>query len=234
MPSIRIGQVAAPVLLALAVASVAAGTPAAAPGAHVAHAQRPPVRQLASRPTEVDPPQPPAPTPTPAPPPTPTATPAPRLPIDVGPAFAVGDSTMIDIQAYLGADIAGITVDGRVSRQFGVGVAIVAGLHAAGRLPPIVVVDLGTNGTVTNALFDAMMSAAQGARRVVFCTVHVPRTWESGDNAVIRAGVARYPNAALADWFSLSEGHPEWFAPDGYHIKAAGSKALAALIAAVL
>jgi lysophospholipase L1-like esterase len=141
---------------------------------------------------------------------------------------------MIDIQAELSHDIANITVNGKVSRQFATGVQIVSDLRSSGRLPSIIVVGLGTNGAVTSSLLDAMMAAAQGAQRVVFCTVHVPRSWESGDNAVIRAGVARYPNAALADWHALSQGHAEWFAPDGFHVNATGARAMAGLIASVI
>jgi lysophospholipase L1-like esterase len=154
--------------------------------------------------------------------------------VDVGAVYAIGDSVMIDIQPALSRDIAGVTVNGKVSRQFATGVQIIASLRAAGRLPPTVIVELGTNGTVTAPRFDAMMAAAQGAERVVFCTVHVPRSWEAGDNAVIRAGVARYSNTRLADWAALSQGHPEWFAPDGYHLTVTGARALAALIASVV
>lgn len=155
-------------------------------------------------------------------------------PIDAGSVYAVGDSVMIDIQPELSRDVARITVDGKVSRQFATGVQIISALRSAGRLPSVVVVGLGTNGMVTPSLLDAMMAAAQGAQRVVFCTVHVPRSWESSDNAVIRAGIARYPNTALADWHALSQGHPEWFAPDGFHVNATGARAMAALIASVI
>ena len=93
-------------------------------------------------------------------------------------------------------------------------------------------VELGTNGAVTDADFDAMMQAAAGVQRVVFVNVDVPRPWEAPDNAVLAAGVARYPGVAvLADWYSLSTPHPEWFTADQVHLNPAGAQALAALIA---
>ena len=50
-----------------------------------------------------------------------------------------------------------------------------------------------------------MMQAAAGVTRVVFVNVDVPRPWEAADNAVLAAGVARYPGVAvLADWYALS------------------------------
>ena len=76
-----------------------------------------------------------------------------------------------------------------------------------------------------------MMEAAAGVKRVVFVNVDVPRSWEVSDNAVLAAGVARYPGVAvLADWNALSSEHPEWFTPDQVHLEPAGAQALAALI----
>jgi hypothetical protein len=138
---------------------------------------------------------------------------------------------MLDIQSDLQADIPGVQVDGLVSRQFETGIGIVQADRAAGTLGNILVVELGTNGTVTSSDFDAMMQAASGVKRVVFVNVDVPRSWEAPDNAVLAAGVARYPGVAvLADWYALSSPHPEWFTPDQVHLQPAGAQALAALI----
>ena len=63
---------------------------------------------------------------------------------------------------------------------------------------------------------------------MVFVNIDVPRSWEAPDNAVLAAGVARYPGVAvLADWNALSVGHPEWFTPDQVHLQPAGAQALA-------
>ena len=149
-----------------------------------------------------------------------------------GPVSAVGDSIMIDIQPYLESDLPGVTVDGQVSRQFETGIGIVQADRAAGTLGAVLVVELGTNGSVTTADFDAMMQAAAGVKRVVFVNINVPRPWELPDNAVLSAGVARYPGVAvLADWNTESTPHPEWFTPDQVHLQPAGAQALAALVA---
>jgi len=148
-----------------------------------------------------------------------------------GPVSAIGDSIMLDIAPYLGSDIPGVRIDGLVSRQFESGIAVVEAERAAGTLGRVLVIELGTNGTVTAADFDAMMQAASGVERVVFVNVDVPRSWEAPDNAVLAAGVARYPGVAvLADWYALSSGHPEWFTPDEVHLQPAGAQALASLI----
>jgi hypothetical protein len=148
-----------------------------------------------------------------------------------GPVTAVGDSIMLDIQSDLEADIPGVQVDGLVSRQFETGIGVVQADRAAGTLGRVLVVELGTNGTVTSADFDAMMQAAAGVSRVVFVNVNVPRSWEAEDNAVLAAGVAQYPGVAvLANWNALSADHPEWFTPDQVHLEPAGAQALATLI----
>ena len=148
-----------------------------------------------------------------------------------GPVTAVGDSIMLDIQSDLQADIPGAQVDGLVSRQFETGIGIVQADRAAGTLGNVLVIELGTNGSVTSSDFDAMMQAAAGAKRVVFVNVNVPRSWEVPDNAVLAAGVARYPGVAvLADWNAMSTPHPEWFTPDQVHLQPAGTQALASLI----
>ena len=177
---------------------------------------------------------PPATTTTAAPATTTTAAPAsvtgPITP-PAGGVTAIGDSIMIDIEPYLTADVPGIRVDGKVSRQFETGIGIVQADRAAGTLGSVLVVELGTNGTVTTADFDAMMQAAAGVKRIVFVNVDVNRSWAAGDNQVLAAGVARYPGVAvLADWYSESVGNPSWFTPDGVHLQPAGAQALAALI----
>jgi len=148
-----------------------------------------------------------------------------------GPVTAVGDSIMLDIQSDLQADIPGVRVDGLVSRQFETGIGVVQADRAAGTLGNVLVVELGTNGTVTPADVTAMMQAAAGVKRVVFVNVDVPRSWEAEDNAVLAAGVAQYPGVAvLANWYALSVDHPEWFEPDQVHLDPAGAQALATLI----
>src|SRR4051794_16892381 len=138
--------------------------------------------------------------------PPPTATAGPQSgdrsraqPVATSPrgAFAIGDSVMLDAAADLQSH--GISVDAAVSRQFDAGLDILRSLAATGRLPSAVVVDLGTNGPISDASFDEMKGVLRGVPRVVFVTVKVPRWWEGEVNSVIRAGVARWPNARRAD-----------------------------------
>ena len=167
---------------------------------------------------------------------------APSVPVPCTPApvpggvYAVGDSVLIDAQAPLQTCTPNIQVNAAVSRQWSDGEAIVRQVMAGTPPPSIVVVDLGTNGPITDADFDAMMAILKSASRVVFVTVHVDRPWQDPVNAVLQRGVSRYPSAVLADWESLSSQYPEWFYADGTHlpIGGPGAQALAWLIASKL
>lgn len=160
----------------------------------------------------------------------------------VGPGFnagqvtAVGDSVMLDYQDPLEAAIPGINVEAAVSRQWSDGEFILESLKAEGQLGGDVIVGLGTNGPITDADFDTMMSILGGASRVVFVNVHVDRPWQDPNNEVIASGASRYPNVVVADWATLAAQNPEWFGPDGTHlaIDGPGADALASLIASTL
>ncbi len=163
---------------------------------------------------------------------TSTSTTTTTTPPPAGPVTAVGDSIMIDIQPDLEALLPGVRVDGLVSRQFETGIGIVQADRAAGTLGQVLVVELGTNGSVTSADVDAMVAAADGVRRIVFVNVCVPRPWAAPDNQVLADGVARHRDVSvLADWNTLATPHPEWFTADQVHLNPAGAAALAGLIA---
>jgi len=145
----------------------------------------------------------------------------------------VGDSVMIDAEQELQGCVPGIQVNAAVSRQWSDGETILRSVMAGASPPSIVVVALGTNGPITSADFDAMMSILQKASQVIFVTVHVGRSWQDQVNSVLASGVGRYPKTVLADWESVAAQHPEWFYGDGTHlpINGPGAQALAALIA---
>jgi len=163
-----------------------------------------------------------------------TAAPAPVAAVTPpGGAIAIGDSVLEDVALYAPTTLTahGVVINAAVSRQWRAGESIVASLRAAGRLPSVVVMALGTNGPITATDFDAMMAQLAGASRVVFMTVTGP---VAANNAVIRAGVARYGQDVLADWASLSAPHPTWFAADHVHVGPLGAAALGQLLASLL
>jgi hypothetical protein len=149
---------------------------------------------------------------------------------------AIGDSVTLDYQTPLETDLPGVDVDAAVSRQWGTGEAIVAGLKSEGELGAEVIVALGTNGPISATDFDDMMGTLQGASRIVFVNIHVDRPWQDPNNAVLAQGAARYPRVVIADWATLAGENPQWFGSDGTHlaIDGPGADALAALITTAL
>ena len=146
---------------------------------------------------------------------------------------AVGDSVMIDYQGLLQQDVPGIAVTATVSRGWTAGETVVRQLKASGQLGAVVVVGLSTNGPVTTTQFDSMMSLLTGAARVVIVNTRVDRTWQTSNNAVISAGVERYPRAVLANWYVLAAENPGWLYTTQTHfpIDGTGAAALAAQVA---
>jgi hypothetical protein len=67
----------------------------------------------------------------------------------------------------------------------------------------------------------------------VFVNIRVPRSWEGQSNAAISEGVARWANAVIADWRSVS-GQGGMLAGDGYHVTGPGAKAYASVVASAL
>jgi peptidoglycan/LPS O-acetylase OafA/YrhL len=172
---------------------------------------------------------------------TTTTTTLPPQPAAVGPptvagrVTAIGDSVMLGaanaLQARLGA---GLWLDAKQNRQFSEGVAILRSLRDTGQLGSVVVVQLGTNGTVDPAAFDDMMQICAGARRVVIVNAKVPRPWEDQVNGTFSDGVKRYKNAVLLDWHTIGGAHPEYFWDDAIHLRPEGAAAYAELIAGSL
>ena len=92
--------------------------------------------------------------------------------------LAIGDSVMLGAIPQLQAALPGIEIDAKLGRQVSNAIAVLSARKAAGTLPPVVVVDMGSNGTFSAKQFDQMMALLVDEKRVVFVNVKVPRTWE--------------------------------------------------------
>ena len=142
--------------------------------------------------------------------------------------YAVGDSVMLGARNDL--QKSGFGVDATESRQAYKGPSLLR--KRGGRLPMNVVVHLGTNGTYPLATCKALVKAAGPDRRVFLVTVHVKRSWEKANNAVIRQCDAAFAadRVHVIDWDKAASRHPGWLYADGIHLRPAGSAAFAALL----
>jgi len=144
---------------------------------------------------------------------------------------AIGDSVMLAAAGDLALAISGIEIDAEVGRPVSAAIHILRALYSAGQLGDVVVVHIGNNSPFSPSQFDEMMELMVDVSKVVFVNLKVPKGWEGPNNAVLAEGVTRYPNAVLADWYSASVDHPEFFL-DGVHLRPEGVQAYAQLMAA--
>jgi hypothetical protein len=156
---------------------------------------------------------------------------SPRRSLGFGPApLAVGDSVLYDAADAL--SYYGFETNAMVCRTMAQGITWLDEHHRS--LPALVVVALGTNGSVTMGQIDQLLTLVGPNRLLAMVTPH------HGDYAyvpgLIRLAAQQHPGTILLlDWDRLSADHPDWFAPDGIHLGgAAGIDAFARLVASSL
>jgi peptidoglycan/LPS O-acetylase OafA/YrhL len=147
---------------------------------------------------------------------------------------AIGDSVMLASAVQLQSVLPGIYIDAQVSRQMGAGVADVKILAGRGRLRPVVVVGLGTNGTVTGGQIRQLVREIGPRRTLVLVNTYEARPWEHADNRVLAAAARRYPNVVLADWLATIEHHRSLLWGDGVHPRPPGARLYARMLAAAI
>jgi hypothetical protein len=146
------------------------------------------------------------------------------------PPLALGDSVLYDAAQPLATD--GFHVNAMVCRTMGQGIAYLG--PRAASLPQLVIVALGTNGTVTSADIDTLLRILGRSRGLALVT---PKGGDDPSVAGLYRTVAqRHPGRILVlDWERISAGHRDWFAPDGTHLGgSAGIAAYARLLAGSL
>ena len=147
-----------------------------------------------------------------------------------GPVSAIGDSVMLGSAGPFQRQVDVSAMDAEVGMQVPYAIDVLRSRGAAGQLGDTVVVHLGNNGVFTRGQFEEMMRVLEDVDRVIFVNVRVARAWETPNNRVIAAGVARHPNAELVDWYSASAGRPEFFVSDGVHLQPPGQRLYATMI----
>ena len=147
---------------------------------------------------------------------------------------AIGDSVMLAAAAQLQAALKGIYIDAAISLQMSAGLAIVQGLADTGTLRPVVILGLGTNGTITTAQIRQLLGMVGPHRKLVLVNTFVPRPWQNADNRVLAAAAAQHANIVLADWCATIEHRTGLLWDDHVHPRPSGAKLYAHLVAAAL
>ncbi|MCS0498677.1 acyltransferase family protein [Protaetiibacter mangrovi] len=130
---------------------------------------------------------------------------------------AIGDSVMLAAAPELQAALPGIQIDAVVSRQMRTAPDILRAMRDAGSLRDVVIVALGTNGSVGQATLDDIRDVIGPDRELVLVTAQAPRGWIPGVNAELTSYAWQYRNVELADWYTAIQPHLGELARDQVH-----------------
>ena len=136
---------------------------------------------------------------------------------------AVGDSVMVAASPTLQASFPAVTIDAKVSRQPWDVAAILRADAASDELADTVLVGIGTNGALGDALPN-IRDAIGPDRDLILVTAHGDRPWIPGVNDAIRSYAATEPRTYVADWDSAISNHENLLAADGIHPGTAGGQ----------
>jgi hypothetical protein len=138
----------------------------------------------------------------------------------------LGDSIMLAASRAIAERFRVVNINAVVGRQADALALVIARLHAANALTPIVIFDVGNNGTIDVATLEGMLQNLSSCQRVVVVNAHVPRPWENEANDVIDSIVPKYANTVIADWHGAANGHDaEYFGDDRVHPNSVGARA---------
>ena len=85
-----------------------------------------------------------------------------------------------------------------------------------------VILDLGNNNHLTESSVVELLDLLKKQPRIILVNTAVPRSWREDNDRIIAKVMKNYPQTTLVDWYALSQGHPEFFAPDGVHLSDLG------------
>ena len=144
---------------------------------------------------------------------------------------AIGDSVLLDVSTDLQEVIPGTTIQGRVGRQMTEVPAIVKKLKTCGKLAHNVLLNVGTNGTITNEQAEQVVKLIGSDREIYWVTAHVPtQSWQNQVNAQIKKTARQHHNVHVIDWHQQALNQSSWFASDNVHPNETGNRQLTALI----
>jgi peptidoglycan/LPS O-acetylase OafA/YrhL len=135
--------------------------------------------------------------------------------------WVTGDSVILGIRSKLGDTMPISLMNARIGRQAPELLSVI--LHdkpQAGDVP--IIFNLGNNNALTREQTQAIFEAVKDQPQVIVVNTAVPRPWREGNNSLITEIASQFPNVSVVDWNSISDGHPEYFAPDGVHLVPTG------------
>jgi peptidoglycan/LPS O-acetylase OafA/YrhL len=135
--------------------------------------------------------------------------------------WVTGDSVILGIRSSLGEEQPIALTNARIGRQAPELLDVIRHDKAQVESSPIIF-NLGNNGLLMRSDVEAIFEEIKNQPKIIIVNTAVPRSWREANNELISNVVARYSRVHLIDWNSISDGHPEYFAPDGVHLVPTG------------
>ena len=145
----------------------------------------------------------------------------------------VGDSVLLGAMDETTA--AGFNLNARGCRQWGEGMHVLRGYERRGFLPHLVVLELGTDWTVSVRQIRAAMALVGPTRVLGLMTPREVGGYGGSDAANMRRVAKRFPDRVLLlDWVAHTRGRGGWFQPDGIHLTLSGAAAFGEFLTTAL
>ncbi|UTH11727.1 acyltransferase family protein [Macrococcoides canis] len=141
----------------------------------------------------------------------------------------IGDSVLVDINEQLKEVLPNATVDGEVGRNIYKALNVADKYQSYNHKDGVVILFIGTNGDFQDIQMNILLSKFNKAQ-VFLVTSRVPKDYEAHVNEEMYKAARLHNNVHIIDWYEASQGHTEYFAPDGIHLEYPGSKRMVSLI----
>lgn len=135
--------------------------------------------------------------------------------------WVTGDSVILGIRHELANKSPISLINARVGRQAGELIEVIT-RDLPSMKSSTIIFNLGNNNALTRSQVESVFDLVKNQPKIIVINTAVPRPWRDSNNQVIAEVASRYWQVNLIDWAKVSEGHPEYFAPDGVHLVSAG------------
>ena len=138
--------------------------------------------------------------------------------------WLTGDSVILGIRTSLNEVAPVSLINARIGRQAPELLDVMKrDIAQAGDSP--VIFNLGNNGLLQEEVVREIFELVKSQSSIIVVNTAVPRPWRDSNNSLLSQVASQYSNVKVIDWNSVSEGRPEYFAPDGVHLVPAGVEA---------
>src|SRR5699024_1278744 len=142
----------------------------------------------------------------------------------------IGDSLLVNIGSQIQSRIPNAVINGEVGRQMYEAVNLAKNKYQHfNNKDENIILELDTNGDFSKEQLDEYIQVFDEAN-IYLVTTPVPRDCQNSVNKKMSAAEKEYENVTVINWYNASEGHVEYFEPDGIHLNHDGVESMVDLI----